>query len=332
MMVNEIPCQIDDKLSEIADYIAAAIEFAHWLIGEDKQEHLKQESVPFQIDFSFIFSSVKNNSDNKISTDDGEDDVDTSSDDDDDDDEDEKETDDFFDHFGSIELKLEQAQVNHISQDRDRDEENKEDQLLSTTELLKNHFVLFKREVKKEHEQKGYKTYPKDHRFVVLIDRRKPNKNGDGASYLKVNDDIHMFEPPEGTNELPSNPTSLALFDLSARVLIPGKDGTGQDIEYVTKTRMAPKSALDPCMGSLLTLSLHCFSQDEMRAYLFINGQSVRFFNQDIINLLPKYFSDNQENKRFINSDHAKELIESTKGKLNDTQFEKFYQLYKSKN
>merc|ERR1712176_1685603 len=59
--------------------------------------------------------------------------------------------------------------------------------------------------------------------------------------------------------------------------------------------------------GALLTISFHVKQADQILAYLYINGQYLRFMPEDIINILPRFFVESDEkpslgysNKRFV--------------------------------
>ena len=58
--------------------------------------------------------------------------------------------------------------------------------------------------------------------------------------------------------------------------------------------------------------------QNDMRCYLFMNGQCARFIAEDVLLLLPYFFEDTKENKKFVESPEARHIINrmKMKGKL----------------
>lgn len=309
LMTVGIDNKIDDSLPEIADYISSAVQFTHWLANgagtgsQNGQAAPLHQTVPFQVDFAFTFGDIVA------------------------DEKDDDEDDDFYDHFGDIGDKLEKSKVKRLSEVINNDEKKEDD--LSTFDILKQHYNSWTR--KETKEDINYKGYPRNHRFVCLIDRRKPKE--DTAEFVTKEDEIHMFETPIvddlPTNKLVPNAQPLVFFDLSQRSIIPGKDTKkmSQDISITDKVIKSTKTVKDACMSTLMVLSFHAMAVDEIKAYLYMNGQVLRFFNDDIKNIIPKYFVQNEKNKGF----DASPFIELTKGKLIDTKFDKFYELYTNK-
>merc|ERR1719245_1871851 len=127
-------------------------------------------------------------------------------------------------------------------------------------------------------------TYPQHGRFNVIIDRRD--------CYTKSNDtdELIIFDPPNDCNTIPHQHLAEKYFDLSRMCLIPKSDYK---------------------------------SLDEVKCYLYWQGQGHRFYPNDIKKVLPNIFNMNQENKAFIKSKEAKELI--NRMKISDKKFEKFY-------
>lgn len=73
-----------------------------------------------------------------------------------------------------------------------------------------------------------------------------------------------------------------------------------------------------------MTFCFHAEAMDEIRMYLYWYGQSLRFYPEDIVQVLPILFDDNYgDNKSFANSRDAKRM---THGLLiQDKYFEHFY-------
>ena len=77
-----------------------------------------------------------------------------------------------------------------------------------------------------------------------------------------------------------------------------------------------------------MTLSFHVEDADEIRCYLYVHGGIMRFFPQDIIDVLPKFFDMNfnaGENSEWATCDQARELVEAMTPKLQDKKFNAFY-------
>jgi len=75
-----------------------------------------------------------------------------------------------------------------------------------------------------------------------------------------------------------------------------------------------------------LMLSFHCLSADEIRCYIYINSQGMRFAPEDIRYLLPLFFDPEYENNEtWPNSDEAKQLVKEMEQKLRDDGFLAFF-------
>eukprot|EP01084_Bolivina_argentea_P314185 544180_1 len=91
----------------------------------------------------------------------------------------------------------------------------------------------------------------------------------------------------------------------------------------------------DHCKGGLLTLSFHVIQQDEIKIYLYINGQMCRFMPEDIQYILAKFFDPNYDSGRnsgWTECNEVKTLVRTMKekGKICDVEFDAFYKKYKS--
>merc|ERR1712129_93090 len=81
-------------------------------------------------------------------------------------------------------------------------------------------------------------------------------------------------------------------------------------------------------------MSFHVLSVDEVRMYLHINGQTIRFFPNDIIDVLPLFFDDtftklaSISNKEFPKSETAKKLVNQMMINLKDEYFTAFLKEY----
>lgn len=75
--------------------------------------------------------------------------------------------------------------------------------------------------------------------------------------------------------------------------------------------------------GQLLTFSFQIEAYDERKCYLLYDGQVSRFYGQDVFEILPKLFDDNEDNSKFIKSEIATEIAKNIK--ISDVHFETFY-------
>ena len=76
-----------------------------------------------------------------------------------------------------------------------------------------------------------------------------------------------------------------------------------------------------------MTLSYHVSAVDDIKCYLLWQGCSQRFYPQDIVEVLPKFFvcddRDKFGNKAFAESVEIKRLVSNMK--IEDTKFEEFH-------
>lgn len=100
--------------------------------------------------------------------------------------------------------------------------------------------------------------------------------------------------------------------------------------EYVDKKRLTTQTVNTevPCKGAFMVLSFHVASADEMRAYLYVNGQMIRFLPRDCKEYLPQFFKQTEENKAYASSDDIDELIKNMEEKLIDRRFTAWYKEY----
>ena len=77
-------------------------------------------------------------------------------------------------------------------------------------------------------------------------------------------------------------------------------------------------------MMYLVTFCFHAKGKKEIRSYLYWNGGSLRFYPEDIVNVLPALFDNNyDDNKLFTASDEVKRMTEELV--IKDKYFEHFY-------
>eukprot|EP01084_Bolivina_argentea_P079569 144318_1 len=267
---------INHSLKDVSEYIYGAFHFIYGLIQKEKNASI----CPFQIDFSMIFSDVVEKED---------------------DEEDKNDDDDAIggDYFGNIKQNLDAAKSIYLAQTRMDEQDAKNDEI-ETLQIFKNHWDLFRRkQVKTKYDDKEFASYPNKKRICILIDKRKPDKD---SKYIDKEDEIIFYETNKKTTQLPDNPKPIWYFAASTGCIIPGKNNQSN-----VSIKQQQKTALTGCYGSLMVVSFHVVSTEEIRAYLFLNGQCIRFLPQDIIGLLPKYFVDNEENKQFVKGNKIKE-------------------------
>ena len=63
-------------------------------------------------------------------------------------------------------------------------------------------------------------------------------------------------------------------------------------------------------------LSFHVDSAENIRCYLYINGQCTRFLPPDIKMVLPLFFEKNKVNDAFVNDGKCDEMIRRVQDKL----------------
>ena len=88
--------------------------------------------------------------------------------------------------------------------------------------------------------------------------------------------------------------------------------------------------ACDILEGQMFVLSYHIISKNEIRCYLFYQGQSFRFYGEDLINVLPIFFVDSKKARELMlhKYNHDKEWREKFDGFCSlfvDDKFERFY-------
>merc|ERR1712087_500806 len=87
-------------------------------------------------------------------------------------------------------------------------------------------------------------------------------------------------------------------------------------------------------MGALavMMVSFHVMSHDEIRCYLHINGQGMRFLPDDIRTVLPHFFDPKfGENSQWKDSKAAEEMVARMQPLLKDLKFAAFFNNWKDK-
>eukprot|EP01084_Bolivina_argentea_P273155 465228_1 len=304
---------IDDNLEAVSQWIVASSQFLHLLIDKETNQI---GGPPCMIDFMILLNPSISNQDTENK--------DNKNDDDDDDDLDALmdavaevtkapeniPTDivgNFVDHLKKNNCKLSTIKFCDITEEKDAEGARKI-ALEAFREL-------------REQVQNNNGSYPMNHRFNVIVDRRDIYKTDTDEG-----DKLIVFEPPSDCNKLSNVSLAECYFDLSRLCLIP-QAGYLQNQSYghseIEKLKQETISAKTHSQGQILTLSYHIWAADEIKCYLFWNGLCHRFYPQDILELLPYMFRKDSKNADFAASAEAKELI--TKMSINDAKFETFY-------
>ena len=63
-------------------------------------------------------------------------------------------------------------------------------------------------------------------------------------------------------------------------------------------------TVLNSLNGQMFVISFHIISKDEIRCYLFYQGQCFRFYGEDLINVLPLFFVDSKKARDIVNQIH----------------------------
>jgi len=298
--------QIDDSLQKTCEYISAAVEFVHNLANRPESTQL---TCPFQIDFCFAFAkSVQSNLDAQFMPPDDDDDESDDDDEDDSDESEEEKGDVHEDLFGDVKGRLRGEKLSHAAFAVGAQEK-------VNVRTFKQSFDAFK---KASHGAE--KDYPHKRRLCAFVDRR-----GQGADGKEEKDELILFDPPAKCAALPGEHVALWYFDAARTCLVPGKgkDGKGKGKEK----RITTLSGMN---GAMLTLSFHVEASNEIRCYLSLNGQTMRFMAHDLTKTLPTHFNPMFENNReWAIGKEAKRMEEFVDKLLNDQVFAAFYEAYR---
>eukprot|EP01084_Bolivina_argentea_P111351 198703_1 len=312
--------KIDDSLRKVSEYIYGLLSLTHNLAREG------QESCPFQVDHCIIFNKIS--STQNIVTE-GIDETQSDDSDDDDCDYDSEPNDDaYFDCIGDITAKLKAEKLCYFAH---RDGEHQQKRAHSMALRLPYHFQEFKNSViSKKYKGVEFLQYPRNKRFVSVIDRRKNEEE------KMSGDELILFEPPDVCNTIPKSAVPEWYFDSSRTCVIPniGYENGKNKVDVIVhqhKEKLKQQTIVSnaACNGALMMLSCHAISSEEVRCYLHLNGTITRFFASDILRLLPLYFNmDIKKNDEFVKSKEAQSLVQKMTTKLRDYKFEASYNEY----
>eukprot|EP01084_Bolivina_argentea_P166706 289385_1 len=102
----------------------------------------------------------------------------------------------------------------------------------------------------------------------------------------KKQDSLTFFDPPINCNTTPNEQhVPEWSFAASRQCIIPG-DGYNAG-EGVCKNNL---DCISKSNGQLITFSFHIEAPDEIKCYLFYEGQASRFYAQDILQVFPRLF------------------------------------------
>merc|ERR1712087_256034 len=217
------------------------------------------------------------------------------------------------DHFGDVKKKLKEEKL--ASKLTQLEPAGRPD-----ARVFAASFKEFQGEIKKKYakEKGAAKNYPHKSRFCSFMDRRKPDQKEMANEHI-------FFEPAANCNALPQHPNGhvpLWFFDSSATSIIPSigyhKEMGKKDVAKANMIGRAPSekniTSGSACAGAMLLLSFHVEAANEIRCYMYLNGQVARFFADDIVDLLPRYFADSEENKAYLAGEDVKAAVANIEG------------------
>ena len=311
--------RIDDEIEPTLMYVNAALDFIVGLV--ESKSKTNELCCPFAMDLSIAVGAPK-----EINNNDKEPDGNDDSDDDDDDIPNEAApTGEYQCYIGDIQKKLDENKLKNVKDElKDIDDGRR---------AFRESFEKLRESVEKEEKEEKNK-YPYRKRFISMIDRRKSKKSD------KL-DDFFLYEPPHGvyTRDIPKVEASEWYISATRTCLLPNMKynkfeaigdqnpkNKGQDDEKNKKPEEDTNvGASFHCKGGLLTFSFHVKAIDQIKCYLFWNGQMIRCFADEIFWILPQLFDmEKEENKTYIKSEEFEILVNNMKAKLKDLKYEAF--------
>eukprot|EP01084_Bolivina_argentea_P312447 540926_1 len=291
------------------------IENIHFVLGKVGVLMHKQHVLPFQIDLCIATGAPKRVDLPNIGDDDDDDDDDDNAADDEKKSEQKEEN--WVDCIGNIEAKLKK---NHLTYNRVK---------------LKVDEGTGRRPLRHLFDVEWFQ--PHRRRHIVFADNR-----------AKDFEDVWLYEPPANCRYVPSDAVAEWHINASRTCLLPDLEyGDGKkaaDANKVQTPRMETVSMLTKsnieasfhCKGSLLTFSFIVKEQDQIKCYLYWNGQTIRFMPEDVKIILPRIFNlDYGDNNNYFNKIQSgsewtdvDKFIEQMTLILVDKQFTQFRQSY----
>jgi len=289
--------QIIGDLRTAALYIASTIDFVANLA-----KNRADSTCPFQYDTVFLHDEL-----NDVDPDDG-----GMTSDDGDDDEDHKVSDvEEVKHMEKFENIVEGIQNRGLKH---------QTVTLAAKEPLREGARPFAQTFGKLKLDKKVEDYPRNCRFCSVVDLRGNTLDEQKQDDLECGKaEVVMFESAQRQGDhdkldevKTASNTALGYFHRAKACIIPDFKDKAKD-----------KAPLDSMtLGPHFTLSFQVDTVDDMRCYLFMNGQCARFIPEDIVLLMPPYFVQSEANKAFVESEEALFIIMKMHGKLLDTAFQ----------
>jgi len=277
-------CRIKGSLENVAGYIHETVNYVYVMAKT-------MGTCPFQYDSVYAFQE-KMEDDNK-----SDDEFDDDDDDDGNDDNDEKGDADNSSKLGDVQKLLTDNKLVHV---------------VDAWKVGTGNRAL-DQSVKQLGIDLGKKNYPRNNRFISIVDFRKM-ENGDDPK-------LFVFNPQDGADTIHNNPSALNFFHNSKKSVLPDPDAS--DDESMTQKLTASSQ------GPQITLSFHVEAEDSMRCYFYVNGQCTRFMPADLKMLLPLFFEDSKDNKDFATGKDIDRMIKDMQPKLKDAAFEAFLKKFK---
>merc|ERR550525_64505 len=219
------------------------------------------------------------------------------------------------DPFGALKTKLEKNELPMFCK-AVGDGSSKE--TLRPARAFNDAFVQFRDE-----HMKDVKEYPRFERFLSAVDRRDAEED----KKIIKEDEIIFFAPPDNCRKIPRQVNPFYFFDSARTCVIP-------DQEYSKKLKNgdglknldALKNVTSMTLKKGILISFHCLSADEIRCYIYIRGQGMRFLPEDIMYCLPVFFDKEfADNATWPTSDESKKLVDELNKKLRDDAFMAFF-------
>ena len=296
---------INNSLEEAIQYMAAAIDFVHNQLARSTNNH--PGVCPFQ--FDMIIATGKpitrlQNDQYAHNHDDDDDDIDEVN-------ADESKTADTEvpesygkDPIGNIEDKLKTNGLKYSKYNA-----SKTDPAYPQREFKQKLFNQFQKD--NGITETNQRSYLKHKRLIALVDQKQNMQK-------KQSVPLYMYEPPENSRDIPRNALPEWYFGSSKLCLLPGLNGSDEESDNI--------GSHDLCGGAMLTLSCHVKEDKMVRAYLYYNGQCMRFMPEDIRTVLPLLFNmEYGNNKEWMKMDKdVNGYIEKMREVLRDEQFTAF--------
>eukprot|EP01084_Bolivina_argentea_P270384 459746_1 len=246
----------------------------------------------------------------------------------DDTDDDSDEDDDYFDQFvdciGNIEAKLIH---NHLLY--------KKNELLIETNFQQKIFTILFNQLYSEYivdydktkDNECHVLYQK--RIIGFVDRRKSSDQHDST------DTVYLYQPPTNCFQIPTNACGLWYLSASRMCLLPNMDyGNGAKelepnsllIETLNTLKNANVTSAFHCKGGLLTISFHVKSKDEVKMYMYFDGQMIRIMPKDIPTIFPILFNmEYGNNEKFMqNKKEMDSIVQNISKVIKDVYFQAF--------